>query len=443
MGRPRRSDKEQLQSLRGNGSTAAGSSYNPPRTQTTSGVYSPTDDTWPGHDLNDDTLDPPLPGVTVQYLESFDFSLPAEARLEDDSLNIPAEHYLDTCSSLDASLGHQSINSIVALPVTDAEAMAIDPTATVINGDNCFIQMRQETMQELSDLNMQFYQQLSAIGPMASKHTNVHPGFRGSTAMPTPPDGSNTLSDAVVFMMHGLQTYHRLLVKILGSTTPTHVAAASGSRDKHLNSSTVTASLLGPAEGLDGEGPVRCRRSDAGGPPPHKRIRSDGSSAEPNAAMLHDSSDSSQNSTVVDLPTSLLLLSCHTNLMHLCRDALAAIRVALLATHRQITLLTISILHIDETAIPPDPELQVIVLTQAVIRLTDRIGRLLGYSDDCEGYSGSERGEAEPRSSAISPQLVHLVLRWEAGENGPADRGGMEALREEIRKLHEIVYQPI
>jgi hypothetical protein len=335
----------------------------------------------------------------VQYLESFDFSLPADARLGDDSLNISAEHYLDTCSSLDASLGHQSVNSIVALPVTDTEAMAIDPTATVINGDNRFIQMRQEAMQELSDLNMQFYQQLSAIAPMVSKHTNVHQGLRArSTAMPTPPNGSNSLSDAVVFMMHGLQTYHRLLLRILGSTTsttPTHVTSATGS------------------------------------------------SAEPNAAMLHDSSNSSQSSTVVDLPTSLLLLSCHTNLMHLCRDALAAIRVALLATHRQITLLTISILHIDETAIPPDPELQVIVLTQAVIRLTDRIGRMLGYSNECEGYSGSEGGEAETRSSAISPQLVHLVLRWEAGENGPADRGGMEALREEIRKLHEIVYQPI
>lgn len=355
----------------------------------------------------------------MQYLESFDFGLLGDATLGDSSLDISPEHYLD--STLDLSLDHP----IPAL--TEDEDAAINDT-TRANGHNYFPPMHQETMQELSDLNMQLYRQLSVVGPMANTYTSIDPGLGSATAV-TPPDGNHTLSDTVVFMMHGLQTYHRLLIEILGSTGLTH--SAVDDLQDNTKSSTVASSLLSPAEGIDSKNPkggMYMSRS-ASQPPRRKRIRLGGSGTD--LAVLHDSANP-RRSALLDMPASLLLLSCHTNLVYLCRDVFAAIRAALLATPRQITLFTFSFLHIDEVSIPQDPDLQIIVLTQAVVRLTDRIGRLLGFSNDYEAHS-----------NAIPPQLLEIVLRGEANSGGQADRVGMEALRREIRGLHELVYKPV
>ena len=428
MGRPRRTDKVQPGESSDSSRNPSQPARSPPlpttSSQTTTSVdFTPNSDAWLVHDLDDTSIDPTLRGVTVQYLDSFDFALPGEATLEDDSVGIPTEHYLNP--TLDLSSGQ----SIPAL--TEDEGAAIDTTEP-LNDYSRFPPIRQETIQELSDLNMQLSRQLGAVKSTAKKYTNVHPGL-GLTALATPPDENRTLCDAVVFMMHGLQTYHRLLVEILGSTGPTH----SVMYDSHDNpkSSTVSTSLLSPIEGIDSED-SRGRMSEATGRLPRNRLRSD-SSAE--FTVLHDSSHSAN----LDMPTSLLLLSCHTNLNYLCRDAVAAIRVALLTTHRQINLFTISFLNIVDLSIPSDPDLQIIVLIQAVIRMIDRIGRLLGYPDDCEVDSGGERCESNARSSAIPQRLLDLLLRSEACGEGPADRVGTKALREEVRGLHELVYKPV
>jgi hypothetical protein len=428
MGRPRRTDNVQPGESSGSSRNPSQPTRSPPlpttSSQTTTSVdLTPSSDAWLVHDLDGTPIDPTLRGVTVQYLDSFDFALPGEATLEDDSVGIPIEHYLNP--TLDLSSGQ----SIPAL--TEDEGAAIDTTEP-LNDYSRFPPMRQETIQELSDLNMQLTRQLGAVKSTANKYTNVHPGL-GLTALAKSPDENRTLCDAVVFMIHGLQTYHRLLVEILGSTGPTH----SAMYDSHDNpkSSTVSTSLLSPIEGIDSED-SRGRMSEATGRPPRKRLRSD-SSAE--ITVLHDSSHSAN----LDMPTSLLLLSCHTNLIYLCRDAFAAIRVALLTTHRQINLFTISFLNIVDLSIPSDPDLQIIVLIQAVIRMIDRIGRLLGYPDDCEVDSGGERCESNARSSAIPQRLLDLVLRSEACGEVPADRLGTKALREEVRGLHELVYKPV
>jgi hypothetical protein len=420
MGRPRRTDKDQPGE---NCGSPRDPTRSPPLPTTTSVDFNPNSYAWSVHDLDDTPIDPTLGRVTVQYLDSFDFALPGEATLEDDSVGIPTEHYLNP--TLDLSSGQ----SIPAL--TEDEGAAIDTTEP-LNDYNRFPPIRQETMQELSDLNMQLSRQLGAVGSTANKYTNIHPGL-GLTALATLPDENRTLCDAVDFMMHGLQTYHRLLVEILGSTGPTH----SAMYDSHDNpkSSIVTTSLLSPMEGVESEGSGG-RMSEATGRPPRKKLRSD-SSAE--FTVLHDSSHSAN----LDMPASLLLLSCHTNLICLCRDAFAAIRAALLTTHRQITLFTISFLNIDDLSMPPDPDLQIIVLIQAVIRMIDRIGRLLGCPDDCEVDSGGEKCESNAHSSAIPRRLLDLVLGGEACGEGPADRVGPKALREEIRRLHELVYKPV
>lgn len=411
MGRPKQTDNEQRETT--------GSSHNPPQltrsptlpiSQTASGGFTPNGETWWGQDL-DDTVDPTLEGV--QYLAPFAFAL-QDSALEDDTLDIPSEHYLSP--SLDLSLDQ-------SIPALTNEGAVID-TATV-NVYSRFPPMRQESTQELSNLNLELYRQLGIVGPMAMKYRNIHP------SLVTLPDGNHTLSDAVVFMMHGLQTYHKLLVEILGCTGPTR----DGMCDSHDNFKLGATSLLSPAHGRDSEdpsGPV----SEAAGRQPQELIWPD-SSAE--LAGLHDTS----HSALLDMPTSLLLLSCHTNLVYLCRDVFAAIRAGLLATRRQITLFTFSFLHIDEASIPQDPDLQIIVLTQAVVRLTDRIGRLLGYPDDCEVDDGGKICEAKAQSNAIPPQLLELVLKGEARGGGPAGSVGMEALRGEIRRLHELVYKQV
>ncbi|KAJ5636014.1 uncharacterized protein N7484_009327 [Penicillium longicatenatum] len=432
MGRPRRTDNEQRETT--------GSSHNPPQPTRSpalpatssqapsSAGFTPNADAWSGHDF-DETVDPLLRGITVQYMESFDFSLSGDPTLgEQNTLDISPENYLNP--TMDLSLDQ----TILGLPKD--EGAVTDSAATTVNDHGLFRPICQETIKELSDLNVQLYRQLGVVRPMASKYTNIHPGL-SSTALATAADENHTISDAVIFMMHGLQTYHRLLVEILGSRTgPTH-SATYESHDNSKSSTVATSLLLSPAEGIESEGPKGRRTSETAGGPPRKRVRSESSSAK--LAMLHGTD--SPHSAILDMPSSLLLLSCHTNLMHLSRDAFAAIRTALLATHHRITLFTISIFHIDEVSLPPDPDLQIIVLTQAVLRLIDKIGRLLGYPNDCEGDSGGERCETKARGRAIPPQLVDLVLGREADGEGLADRVGIEALREEIRSLHEIVYQ--
>ncbi|KAJ6437037.1 hypothetical protein O9K51_10334 [Purpureocillium lavendulum] len=412
MGRPKRTDKEQRET--------SSSSHNPHKptrsptlptsSHTASAGFTPNSDTCLGHDL-DDTVDPALGGV--QYLESFDFTL-QDATLEDDSLDIPPGHYLN--ATLDLPLD-QSIPAI-----TDERAETYTATANVYSR---FPPMRHESIQELSNLNLELYRQLGVVRPMAIKYRIIHP------SLVTLPDGNHTLSDAVVFMMHGLQTYHKLLVEILGFTGPAHDALY----DSHDHPNPNTTSLLSPADVGDNEDP-RVPVSGATGRQRRKILRSD-SDAE--RTVLHDSS----HSALLDMPTSLLLLSCHTNLIYLCGDVFAAIRAALLATRRQITLFTFSFLHSDEISIPQDPDLQIIVLTQAVIRLIDRIRGLLSYPDDCDVDPRGKRCETKARRNAIPPQLLDLVLRWEARGGGLADRVGIEALREEIRRLHELVYKPV
>lgn len=424
MGRPRRTDKDQS-------GESSGSSRDPSQptrsphlptisSETTTSVdFAPNNEAWSVHGLDDVPIDPTLRNATVHYLDSFDFDLHVEATLEDNSVGISTEPYLNS------TLG---LSSVHKLPVHTEDNDGIIDNTERLSECSRFPSIRQEAIQELSDLNMQLSRHLGAVGSMTNNYTNIHTDL-GLTSLATPMDDNRSLCDAVIFMMHGLQTYHRLLVEILGSAGPTH----STTYDSHDNpkSSTLTTSLLSPIERVDGED-LRDRMSGATGRPPRKRLRSDSS------AELHASSCS----TNLDMPTSLLLLSCHTNLIYICRDAFAAIRSSLLTAHSQITLFTISFLNNDDLSIPPDPDLQVIVLIQAVTRMMDSIGHLLGYSDDCELDSGDRR-EINARSNTINRRLLELVLRSEACGEGPADKAGTKALKEEIRVLHELVYKRV
>ncbi|KAI4961141.1 hypothetical protein J4E86_000167 [Alternaria arbusti] len=272
-------------------------------------------DAWLVHDLDDTPIDPTLQSVTVQYLDPFDFALAGEATLEDDSMNLPTEHFL--LPTMDLSTG-QSIPTL-----TEDERPTIDSTEP-LHGRGCFSLMRQETMQELSDLNMQLSRQLGAATSTGAGSRNIHSGL-GLTALATPPEENRTLCDTVISMTQSLQTYHRLLVDIVG---PNHSAIY----DSHDNrkSSTVASSWLSPIEGLD-----------------------------------------------VDESRSYI------------------------------------------------------------------IGRLLGYPNDREAGSDGDGCESDTRDSVIPRHLLELMLKSEGCGNGSADRAGTKALKEEIRRLHELVYKPV
>ncbi|XWW99241.1 hypothetical protein V2A60_007250 [Cordyceps javanica] len=382
--------------------------------------FVPSSEAWSTRGLDDVPIDPTLQSATAQYLESLDFAFSVETTLEEESASVATDLYLN--SKLDLSLSQ-------AIPtLTEDEGAGVDATEQN-NDSDFFLSMRQETMQELSDLNMRLSRQLGAVGSTVNMCADIRTNSR-LTALATPPDEKRTFNDVVIFMMHSIQTYHRLLVEILRSARPPHPSRYDS--HENLKSSTMGISRLSSIEGDTAED-LNGRMLEATGQPPRKRFRS-GRNADSTAPQ-----DLSHNPRI-DMPTSLLLLSCHTNLIYNCRDVFAAIRGAISTKNREISLFTISFHNIDSLSIPTDPDLQIIVLIQAVIRMIDKIGRLLGYPDDCETNSG---GESNAHSSAIPRRLLDSMLKSEAGADFPADRVGTQALRAEMRQLHNLVYKPL
>jgi hypothetical protein len=381
---------------------------------------------WMVFDLDDPPIDPMLRDDPVQYLDTFDFAMTNGGALEDSPSVMAIQDYGHT--SLDLS----SDAPAVALTLHEAEPLVVtdqhnDQTRLPTS---MFLQMRQETVQAMSDLNMQMSR---AILPTTKEHL-VSRSSLPSTALATPPGEDDSLSEAAVFMMHSLQTYHRLLAELLGSAelgdfvmhepcvTPPH--------------STTVTRLLSPVERERSEAPIIGRTSGAAVEARSKRARADSGA---DFTTLHRTSHVAN----LDLPTSLLLLSGHTNLIRLCRETFGAIRASLLVTRHQLTLFKISFLKIDDLPMPVDRELQIMILIQTVLRMFDRIERLLRCSEVCNVEAGGERRDVYTRGCVLPHRLLDLVLRSDPCGEGPADRVGTQALREELRQLHELVYRPM
>ena len=156
----------------------------------------------------------------------------------------------------------------------------------------------------------------------------------------------------------------------------------------------------------------------------------------------HHVQDRPSQITFLDMSTSLLIISCYINLIHLCRDVFAAIRSALPDPCHQTTLLTLSGFQISGVPVHQDSDLQIIVLTQVVVRLVDRIGLSLGHTYNT-ATEASKRDKAKLYSKAILPQLLDFVLRREGVMRQLSCEVGIEALREEIRRLNEVVYKAV
>jgi hypothetical protein len=276
---------------------------------------------------------------------------------------------------------------------------------------------------------------------MAKKYRNTEPSLVESR------DKNSSLSGAIVFMIQGLQSFHELLLEILGSAdqrsckeTTRHTAMYNYQNNhpplQHTfwqNTKPCPTSLLSLIDTRDTD------LVESISEPKNKQQkvpRSDTSS------KFHHIQDGPSQITLLDMSTSLLIISYYIDLIHLCRYVFAAIRGALPAPGHQTILLTLSGVQISGVSIHQDSDLQIIVLTQVVVRLVDRIGLSLGHPYNSTAEAG-KRDEAKLCSKAILPQLLDFVLRQEGIKGQPSCRGGIEALREEIRRLDELVYKPV
>ncbi|KAL9120566.1 MAG: hypothetical protein Q9187_002875 [Circinaria calcarea] len=142
----------------------------------------------------------------------------------------------------------------------------------------------------------------------------------------------------------------------------------------------------------------------------------------------------------LDLPTSLLVITCYINLVRLCRSVFSTIRRCLLTLDRQAVFATLSDLQISGISLQQDGNLQILVLIQVVICMLDRIGSSMGYP---KGYSisGGQRDEEAFVNEVVTPKLMDLVMREEELNGQGTHGGGIKAFREEIRKLRTMLDQ--
>lgn len=296
-----------------------------------------------------------------------------------------------------------------------------------------------KSFEKVSNLNT--YRRLSIIGPMAKESRNTE------LSLVKAPDKNKILSDVIIFMIQGLQKFHELLLEILRSTnqnfctktTTTHVAMYNSQKShpplQHTfwqNTKPCSTSLLSPSDIRDTD----LAESISG---PNNKVQKVPRSDSSSVSHIQDGPSSI---TLLDMFTSLLIISCYINLIHLCRDVFAVIRSALPASGHQTNLLTLSGFQISGVSIDQNSDLQITVLAQVVVRLVDRIELSLGHPYNSTAESG-KKDQVKLCSKAILPQLLDVLLRQEEIEGQRSCKGGIEALREEIRKLNEVVHKPI
>ena len=464
MGRPQRRDRERPETTNDTRKAQPRHTSNAPALHWTSPQTASKDstangNTWLGHTL-DETVDSNMVGV--QHQESLDSGL-HHAPLEDDQLHIsPSEDCFDTTFDFVSSQVPRDLSDLGMYEFGDEEtggslqpsssmsmeSVSISPVAAQKSDIEGILEvaiqddpppMPQESVEKVSNLNLEVRRQLSIVRRMAEEHRYTEPSLEES------PDKNTSLSYVVAFMIQGLQTYHELLLEILGSAnqnsckdTTSHTAMYNSQNNRpslqHTLWQTTKPCPINLLSLTDTRNPDLMETLSEPKSKQQKVPRSN------SGTKSHQIQDRPSQITFLDMSTSLLIISCYINLIHLCRDVFAAIRSALPGPCHHTTLLTLSGFQISGVPIHQDSDLQIIVLTQVVVRLVDRIGLSLGHPYNTEA---SKRDEAKLHSKAILPQLLDFVLRQEGVVRQPSCDVGIEALREEIRRLNEVVYKSV
>ena len=429
--------------------------------QTASKDSTANGNTWLGHDLNE-TVDSNLVGV--QHQESLEFGL-HHAPPEDDQLHMaPSEDSIDNPFDFVPSQVPQDLSdfgmyefgdeetggSLQPSSSTSMKSVSISPIAAQKPDIEGILEvaiqddpppMPQESVEKVSNLNLEVLRQLSIVRRMAKEYRYTEP------SLVEPHDKNNSLSHVVAFMIQGLQTYHELLLESLGSAnqnsckdTTNYTSMYNSEKNPPLLQHTLWQTTKPCHTNL------LCltdtRNTDLMETTSEPKSKQQKVPWSDTSSKSHHIQDRPSQINFLDMSTSLLIISCYINLIHLCRDVFAAIRSALPGPCHQTTLLTQSGFQISGVPVHQDSDLQIIVLTQVVVRLVDRIGLSLGHPYNTT-TEASKRDKAKLYSKAILPQLLDFVLRREGVVRQLSCEVGIEALREEIRRLNEVVYKPV
>lgn len=378
-----------------------------------------------------------------QYENGFDYFSP---RLPGSMMTFSMDD-LGIDESRDPSQPRSPFVSLGQLPAIDVPP-ATQRTMPRGNDLAALPPMPDEVLQKISSLNLYLHQQSNVASRIAAEYENSKPKLGEA-----PPD-TNGLRCAIDTMNQGLQTFHALLLEILGSADQI-MALSSSSR--HASIDDTSNDRTGSQQTLPGPISMFCVGNLLGfgtAKDHNDAARSASSSRKsahqtPRLGSLSGAPPQPQNHlTSIDMPTSLMIISCYINLVQLCRHVFRAIRVALSPPGQQKTLLALSSLQIGGVPIYQDPDLQIIILTQVVDRLINRIGLLLGIPGTGTGSPewrddnvpcAKPLLDSMPCAKPLLPQLLKVLLRQEGIWGQASAAGGIEALREEIKKLNEEV----
>ncbi|KAL7929278.1 hypothetical protein V8C35DRAFT_199723 [Trichoderma chlorosporum] len=289
----------------------------------------------------------------------------------------------------------------------------------------------QEPFTKVSNLSLQLRQHLAIVGELVKECRNTEPSLLDREKK------SDAILSAIAFMIQGLETFHHSILDILGQQDAKPLAdVAQRIPDAYVGRPMVKDG----AWQHDGTHPL-IDTIDA------RECLSEKSSFDPRKMQLdtppdYDPQDSTSNTTFLDVSSSLLVISCYINLIRFCRAVFVCIRGAMAFGCRQTSLHTVSGLEFSGASIAQDPDLQLVVLIQVVIRLVDNIGLVLGSSHD-SAIKVEVDGKTKYYSKAVSPSLLDFLLKQEGVGDHSCGEGGTQALREEMRKLNEIVYKSI
>ena len=270
----------------------------------------------------------------------------------------------------------------------------------------------QAYVQHVSKLNIDLYEQVKVTGVATTKSP-----LDGCLFFK--PQNEKDTSRLIGIMIHGLQTFHKVLRGIVDSQSTIH-SKASTSPDS-VAQSPIWQYLNTPTSPQAGS--------------THAENSSNALSALPQQQASPIDSDNSNTTTPqemeLDLPISLLVMSCYMNLVQLCCNVVVSIRCILATNDSQSIFAALSSeLQICGVSLKQDSELQIMLLVQVVIRLLDQIEALLGCSFE------ERRGDEDKGwRSVISPQLLHSLLEGRKPNEGKPGK----ALREEIQKLNKII----
>ena len=288
----------------------------------------------------------------------------------------------------------------------------------------------QWSVEQLSKLSMEVYRQLGLSG------TAVDLVLASELGSSSHREGEP--QHPIAMMIHGLQKFQELLQVVLSSSSRLCAGMAR-------NNPASLGSAFPPTEI-----PMQHKRSDG------THLTAEGRSCDSPLAPSVNTRPSYRNSSSteplpishnqvsqgqihqLDLPTSLVIITCYINLVRLCRNVFSNIRTCLVTLDRRAVFTSLSDLQIGGVSLQQDGNLQILVLVQVVIRLLDRIGNSLCFPNRIS-IGGAKRTEEPLWNKMIAPKLMDFVLREEELDGQGQYGGGIRALREEIRKLKRVL----